>query len=316
MVPLLSATAGAFVSGCAAEAGGDGTGDVSTEVLSDLAAGTSAAAPADGLVPKAASWFEHSTALNGKWVAPTNTHVCVLTGVQGNFSDYDLGRVELNWPENSYWTLWSNSYSTGYAVCASWGNFIAPSGSGLSVSAGAHAMINGNADATAEANAWRGDSMTFLRGVDGELQGTGEYVQTIQATTIPTYSKLRTHSEVGSFLDYTVLHGYSHSILVGVPQTRLVRLMGYNTAGNMVRSTISAAGTFEFAVSNVSGFSGYWLSTVDQGLCSFTHISGNFDGGGEWARINSNGGQWFLKASGAAGKGVYARARCMAYDQR
>ena len=85
---------------------------------------------------------------------------------------------------------------------------------------------------------------------------------------------------------------------------------------SFVRSNVTTAHLSEFPVSTVTGFSSYWMSGVDQGVCSYTRIAGNFDGGGESLRIYKNGSQWFIKASAAAGKAIYGRARCMAYDQR
>jgi len=282
-----------------------------------------AAAGGGGSVDKATDFFELGwDSPDSPWLAYQGTHLCLWSGIGGDFNSDDeyfgAGESIVDWKDWEYWRVYYRAgVSTTRAICSNWDNFVVPSGGVKWISEGGWAEAAGNANATAEAGGWQGDAVTFLRGVKGEMQSNTEYVQINQATTIAGSSVLRVHEEEGDFLDWTFLQGFSHSVFVGVPQRNLARLIGFNSStGTFVRGTVNSTGTFEFPVSTVSGFSSYWLAGVNQGVCSFTRMAGNFDGGGERVRIFQNGGQWFVQASAAAGKGIYAKVRCMAYDQR
>ena len=98
-----------------------------------------------------------------------------------------------------------------------------------------------------------------------------------------------------------------------------MRLIGYNSNGVKTRGTVTTAGTFEMAVSSQSGFSAYWLadtSGANGGLCYFTRLSGDFNGSGESATIKEESAMWKLSVTAGGDSSAYARARCMAYDQR
>jgi len=281
-----------------------------------------AASGGSGDVDKASDFFElGSDSPDSPWLGDPATHLCVWSGVGGDFNSDDEfagGESIVDWKDWDWWRVYYRAgVSTTRAICTNWNNFVVPSGGVKWISDGGWAEVYANADASAQATAWLGDAVTFLRGVKGEMQSNTEYVQIDQATSIGTNSILRVHSDEGDFFDFTFLDGYSQSVFVGVPQRNLARLIGFNsTTGTFVRGTVASTGTFEFPVSTVSGFSAYWLAGVNQGICSFTRMAGNFDGGGERVRIFQNGGQWFVQASAAAGKGIYAKVRCMAYDQR
>jgi hypothetical protein len=108
------------------------------------------------------------------------------------------------------------------------------------------------------------------------------------------------------------------SLFLGNPSVaRLVRLMGYGTNGGVMRGDAATPGTFRMDVSNISGYSSYWLTPWIDGLCYLTKISGNFDGGAEQLRVRSStDGWWYVEAKAASGKATSGSARCMAYDQR
>jgi hypothetical protein len=292
-----------------------------TSVTSDennALAGTVSAASA-APTEKASDYFEKEATSNDPWLQSPGSYMCVLSKVQGWFdNDFDPGQIIADWADSNYWRIYFMSgRDTGSGICTNWNNFLVPSGGSISYSRGASAEVSGYANGTATATSWAGDAITFVRGVNGEMQTNTEYVQANQATTISGTSQLEVRSEEGGFLNYTILRGYSHAIRVGIPGRHLAYMIGYNTSSSsFVRGTVNSSSLMEFPVSTVSGFSGYWLAGVDQGVCGFTRIAGNFDGGGEWVRIYQNGGQWFIKASAAAGKAVYGKARCLAYDQR
>jgi hypothetical protein len=293
-----------------------------TSVTSDENNALAGTVPAASATPteKASDYFEKEATSSDPWLQYQGNYMCVLSKVQGWFADdFDPGQVIADWADNDYWRIyWTSGRNTGSGICTNWNNFLLPSGGSISYSRGASAEVSGYADGTSTATSWAGDAITFVRGVFGEMQGNTEYAQINQAMTISGKSTLEVRSEEGNFLDYTIMRGYSHAIRVGVPGAHLAYMIGYNTSNSSwVRATANSwSAMTEFPVSTVSGFSGYWLAGVDQGVCGFTRIAGNFDGGGEWVRIYQNGGQWFIKAQAAAGKGVYGKARCLAYDQR
>jgi hypothetical protein len=127
-------------------------------------------------------------------------------------------------------------------------------------------------------------------------------------------------SQAGDLFHATTLFTRATSVRFGPGAQPNVFLIGYNTSGTKVRGTVSSSGTFEFPVATDSGFANFFLANLTggaSGFCYLTRLSGNFDGGGESAKITQNSGTWFLSAAaGNDDEYVRAKARCMAYDQR
>lgn len=301
-------------------AGCDGQSDNADDSvsISQSESGAHLAAPEGGDTTKASDFVDIAPTTSYPWLEYQNDYLCLLSYVGGDYNAEDHGWCLIEWPEANYWTAhWEDGMSTTRAICTNWNNFVVPSGGDKWISEGAKAEYSGRKDGTTDATGWQGDAVTFLRGVGGELQSNTEYAQITQPTTISGYANLRVHTEVPDLLDYSSISGWSHSVFVGVPQAHLAYLIGYDTnSQSFVRGTVKSSGVFEFPVSTDTGFSSYWLSDVNDGVCSFTYISGNFDGAEERIRIYQNGGNWFVKAWAHSGKHVYGRARCMAYDQR
>jgi hypothetical protein len=322
-VAPLMAGALSLLAGCDAASSDDGALDGTNARWSDSGEVGEAATGDD--VAKASDYYERGTTAATNPVLPyigyQGKYMCVLSMVTGNFNGDDRysnsGHVIVDWADSDFYRFyWRDGWTDGRALCTNWSNFLVGSGGVKQFSGNFVGEVWGFSDQTAEGPTWTGDAITFVTGLDGEMQGGGEYVRAIQSTTVSGKSKLRVHEESGSAFDQTFLDGFAQAFRIGVPGARLIRLRGYNSAGNNVTGNVNSSGTFEFAVSTVSGYSGYWMTPVDDGFCGFTHISGNFDGGGEVIRNYKTDGWWFLKASSTGGKAVYARSRCVAYDQR
>jgi hypothetical protein len=101
---------------------------------------------------------------------------------------------------------------------------------------------------------------------------------------------------------------------VGVPgENKRVKLIGYRD-GEYVRGTSASSGTFEYAVSTVSGYQSFWMSPRDRGICAITHVQGKFDQFTHYVDYSAKDTQWYgtIQSSHAAN----AKFRCMAFDQR
>jgi hypothetical protein len=275
-------------------------------------------------VADAQSWQEVSRTGSNSSFYSDSSFVCALTGMQGDFADddYDGGRefVQVTHDQGRY-RLETGPGRTGRMVCANMSNFARPAGSTLMRFSDFVSIDNVNSDHSQNKNMFWGDAVTMISQVRGEFQSDQEYVQVTQSTNPSTPSVLRGRTTVGDFFDETSLGGGAHSVFMGNPNNHtLVKLIGYNTQGNLARGNVSSSGTFEMPVNTHSGFSSYWLSTTtgnNSGLCYFTKLSGDFNGNGESATITVRNGRWFLEAKyGGVSRGTNAKARCLAYDQR
>jgi hypothetical protein len=266
-------------------------------------------------VDKASDYFERASG-GDSWLAWHLSHLCLLSGVGGDFNDY--GQAVVDWAQYEFWRLhWSEGVSSARGICTNWNNFVGPSGYSMMLSNPIEAEASGFSNDTEEVNAFQGDAATFFTGVIGEMQSETEYLQTTQATTAAGFNKLRVRTEEGDALDWTSLKGFAHGAFVGVPQQRLARFFGFNSSGQNVRGTATSSNfTYNYAVSTVSGYSAYWLTDVNNAVCGLTRIAGNFDGTEERVRIWAKEGWWFMQVWAHPGKAVSAKARCMAYDQR
>src|SRR3954447_18944606 len=79
-----------------------------------------------GQTPKSIEWFEQASTHDRTIFADSRTHLCVLSGVQGDFSYglMDLFRL----PNTTGYWLQSGNSQNGWALCAKWSNFVGPSG--------------------------------------------------------------------------------------------------------------------------------------------------------------------------------------------
>lgn len=237
-----------------------------------------------------------------KWFSewPANEQFCMLTGVRG-----DTLTFKVTGGNNTGWKAVANDETAGWVTCFPVDNFKGPAGSVY--------MVSGDADeceTEGNRNCWWGDAATFLRWVEGRMYGGGEYVRVFQSTLANSPSTVVPYnsSALGS------AQGAGKSIFFGVPGgKRLVRLMGYTSSGS-AKGTVTTSGTFLMSVSTYSGYQSYWLSPTDAGFCGLTKVGGEFNGGGEIARISPTEGWWFLDSIAGSGD-VWASSRCMAWNQ-
>jgi hypothetical protein len=309
--PTIITSAVALMAGCegASDDGGGGAGASNGSLPGKVIP--------QGPTDKASDFFEYTASFGNNFIEPVDTHFCTTSFLRGPFQGAD-DVVQIDW--QNQWDTWSLQHNVGpdqfreaHAVCTNWNNFRTASGGFHMVSTGRSANANGFGASEARANEWQGDAMMFLRGIAGNYDGSQYFAKVTQSTTIAGENQLYVHED--SLNDQST-KGFSHVVFVGVPQTQLVKMIGYNTSGNLVRGNVNSSGTFEFPVSTSSGFSGYWMSSVHDGFCGLTRLGGQFDGGEERVRLYPNGEDWYYKVWAHSGKNVHARARCIAYDQR
>jgi hypothetical protein len=218
--------------------------------------------------------------------------VCFLTGIRG-----ELNQGIYLGSDTSY-AFWAGAGNdgAGWVTCVPKSNFTVPTGSIWQLSPNGYSL-------------YAGDAFSFIRGLDGDFAGGGEYIKVFQSSTTDTNSTWKAYSG-----DDGYVYGGAKSFLYGVPGARLVRLMGYNTEGEHARGKITSSGTFSMSVSTYSGYSSYWLTPQRSGICAYSKLGGDFNGGGEIANIVPLEGMWFLESIAGTGD-VWATARCMAYNQ-
>jgi hypothetical protein len=54
----------------------------------------------------------------------------------------------------------------------------------------------------------------------------------------------------------------------------------------------------------------------DEGFCYLTYVSGQFNGGGEYAKVYVDNGVWTLHVGMGSGTGVYGTAQCIEYSPK
>jgi hypothetical protein len=253
----------------------------------------------------------------------------LLSEVTGDYGDQGCSEV------TSYDGMWRGT-CRGRAVCVNWSSFSeGVNGTHLLLEGGVVASYGGGTGApptsiTNNANMWSGNSITFVNGMLGEMEGGGEYGRIIQSGSVTTTSKVQAHTQAFGYLNPTYLSVAAVSVFAGVlSQNRLARVVGYGVSppylssgayGAYIYGGVNTTGTFEFDVATDSGYSSYWLVPPVFGVCGLTRVSGNFNGGGEKATItetlHSNGrNYWLLKTTAGSGASAKASARCMAFNQ-
>jgi len=239
------------------------------------------------------------------------TYWCVPTHIQGGFNDAsDEFHV---WADSPYSVGGNSGYFDGYGkvTCVRHSAFVTDPGGVHWISSWLPVMGRVGYVQVDSRDMWWGSAASYVSEVGGEFAGGGEYIRINQSTSGTTPSKIELRTLASE------LHGAGYSYFAGVPQSgNLVRLYGYNTAGNLRRGDVNSAGTYEFDVGTTSGYSSYWLAQRSRAFCYFTRVSGKFTGGAEQVKIEENEDYWFLSATHGASQAVYASARCMAYDQR
>jgi hypothetical protein len=276
-----------------------------------------------GNVEKAAKWFDMDAAtFNSRELFYVQDWLCFLSKIGGEIED---SGGQMLYPSKTsrgdvYWFLYTETNARTRVICTQWTNFTAAGSIAADLSPETSIPVTTGTSGSDYVDMWGGNSATAISGIDASaMNGYGEYALIRQSTDPTTPSRLEVRTKAGILgIFKAYIEGWGQSVFFGNRSLRkLVNLVGYsgaNGTGSLRLGNAASSGTFEFNVSTTSGFQSYWMSATNQGICYFTNISGEFDGGGEYARISENGSQWFL-ASAAGGGEVKASARCMAYYQ-
>jgi hypothetical protein len=226
-----------------------------------------------------------------------SSHVCVLTRIRGKFSGGGESVRVVVGDDRRWWLELDNhtdQWINTTAYCFWKGGFHA-NGSDRSISPLFEAR-EGHGVRT-----WNGDAATFLAGVNGHLRGGGEHARIVQSFDGSKPSDLR----VGSAAGY--LKAWAYSFFAGTP-------------GSPAKFFQEGK---EFSLDHVGSLFSptLWMAKTEEAMCYFTKLQGQFDGGGDWARIvpalDSNlVERWRLEARGGVDAEVFAAARCYLRDQR
>ena len=231
------------------------------------------------------------------------THVCVLTTVRGEF-DGGGEWIRSEVLSDNYWYLRGDSQASGVraqAFCFDKSKFLA-NGDARWISDAFYASDNTSGCNGGWTNTWWGDAATFLSGVQGEFDGSGERGAITQSTTPFSSSALRAESCAGW------LRASGHSFFAGTPHSgQTAKFWGGE------RTVSVSKGTDEVQ-----------LAPTGDAMCYLTRVEGYFNGSGEHVVIYPkyvNGLEyWYLKAThsttDAVGQWVSGRARCYRRDQR
>ena len=290
----------ASLSGCALQSGAEG-GDAAKEQVGET---TELGILGPPWIYNTASWSQGHAAVK---LAPFASTICVLTRVTGKFSG--TGEYISVYHDAANWYLGGGSQQSGVggeATCFMRSN-MHTNGNTFAVSADTGAFGRGisgcNGSATLLGN---GTSVAVLNGIQGQMAGSGEYLQVDQATTSVGTNSVSAHS--CSTYDY----GFADSFTFD--STKVPSFM--RPDGSTGDVDVVAAQT----VNDTIGF--VVLGPTAQSFCYFSYIQGGFYGNGEYVQIRSetlSNGQnyWVLRAGrGAASSYVGAGARCVARDQR
>ncbi len=250
---------------------------------------------------------------------------CFLTRVSGKFRG---GGEEVRlWrnPKSGAWTLGGRSQQSGVTARAT----CLPMTAFVSASPGAVRWISPQFSVTSQVSsslfrcdpaplgsyryntAWWGDAFTALSGISGKFAGLGEFVMVDQS------KQGKQPSHVGAAVGQCDVPAtaYAMSYFVGKPSSGTVAVF----IGPGGTGPVDIAGEYTFTVSHKAD--AIRMIPTSQGVCFFTHLSGRFNGGGEFASIERetvNGVEYWrlvLQHAGAEGA-IRAHARCAAFAQR
>jgi hypothetical protein len=240
------------------------------------------------------TWVVGSDVIRARPLELASTDVCVLTRVSGKFvGGGESARVVVL---GDRWFLEVRSSQeeavSGIAYCFRKRGFLANGPqrrtSTLFEAREGHAVSTLN-----------GDHATFVAGVNGHLRGGGEHTRIVQSPVACKPSELR----VGSASGY--LKSWAYAFFAG-------------TSGSGLPAKFFQEN--EFSLNHVSGLfpKSVDMAPIDDAMCYFTRLQGQFDGGGEWAEIfaDLDSKRWRLQAKAGGDAEVFAAARCYKRDQR
>jgi hypothetical protein len=136
-------------------------------------------------------------------------------------------------------------------------------------------------------------TVATLNGVSGDYDGGGEYARIYRETGLsPNQWWMKANTNTSSMKSEWTEWGISS------PSGGAVRLQVPAEGKNKARSTASDAFS--------NGEQARLLDSADNSICYLVKFQGQFDGRGEWIRIDEgqNSGNWFLRVRGSCKKGV------------
>ena len=252
-----------------------------------------------------------------KQMESTQTHVCILTKVTG---DFDGGGEEVKvFQASGYWYLGGKSQQTGVggqAYCFAKDKFLANGPLRINSDDGIWKMAKAGSNCfSAQGDAWWGDATTMLSGISGELRKSGDkaVIKLSSGPFTPSILRVDTCKEDNSSNGY--LKAYAHSFFAGTGSSgKLAKYWGSEYVADSGKKCVDGLGDYEVP-----------MAPVNDAMCHFTWIGGgdNWSGGAEYVRIypkyDGNIERWFLRAhAGGCGNDhrTVAHAFCYKRDQR
>jgi hypothetical protein len=114
------------------------------------------------------------------------------------------------------------------------------------------------------------------------------------------------------------IRGYANSLFIGTPSSgHLAKFQGPNPPN---WGPINVVGEYPLSSSGSNLWRWKLLALSDYNMCYLAHVAGEFNGGGEFAKLDIQPDpdglpRWRLFVQHQSGGGVYATARCYAYHQ-
>lgn len=236
-------------------------------------------------------------------------NICVLTKIGGRFQGG--GENVQVYDDGEFWYLGGASQQSGVngeAYCFPRSGFI---GHNTNRQVSSQYVLPITSNCTVQrGDLYARDAFPFLQGMKGNLAGGGEYARILQTISADVLNRWEARTCVGSTL--TV---FARNFRVGPISTTLARFIGPNGRGDALSNP-------EYVVSGDLGYK--VMANVSDAMCAFTHLGGNFSGGGESARIgianiptpNGTVKRWTLTTlTQTDSQSLKAGARCFARDQ-
>lgn len=265
-------------------------------------------------------WNNRYTGNGSIKMMPSSTHVCVLTGVGGNFRGAGESLAARVYTDG-YWYLEGTATQEiwGDAVCFSRSLFKGQDNwlssefaSSAEFDCGWGPLCVRYAPASNSTHLWWGDAVSFVNGIAGKFAGTREYVGVYQAWWDSFSNSILNVSTRAGYIG-----GLAYSYFVGVAHSghkpKFVNQLGDRFSDESSYAWYAAGGYVAKGSFRIDT-----MAPVDKGMCYFHGISGNLIGN-NFASIQKefrNGvDHWVLKIHAPDGP-ISARASCFAFDQQ
>ena len=305
----------------------------------------SAAAPVDELVDKALlqtcragagtceifSWRSNQV---DQVLRPLSTHLCTLSRVNGELNKNtsvllhdSVNNLSSFWPNalpletsGGTWKLAGrqespagNTTLRAEAICTPLSRFLINSGGVKWISTAASvSLFTGSSGCSKQANAaaWWGDASTYISGIRGSYEGSGEATWIEQGAPTTSSQLFVKTARCNSIAQST-----AYSFFAGMPSSgRSPRIWCDGECA-------SQGGEYRVSASNGTTDTVVMVPTT-LATCYFTRISGEFNGPNEGVRIFpsppdpfGNAEHWVLEAKAGSSSSASASVRCVQHNQ-